>query len=250
MSPCKTRGNSSNGHFTEVFTCCQLHTLCNNYFVTKNHQEKVLKLTRKLGVLRPRDLKASGVQRLISNNWLSAAICLKTGRGLYVQTGAPMTENHSLAEAAKTVAERSDLSHIRPAFSWSYHGDPAEVWMAIPRGTRPPKPPPRPLRVVTLSGEMMTEGVNGHVSGVSVPVYCVSKTVADCFRFRNRIGVNSRSRRSAMRGGERKPLPGKLWHYAKVCRVLNVMRPISTASHEKPCRFSPCPPGKTPDQHR
>ena len=46
-----------------VFTCCYLHTLCNNNFMAKNHQEKVLKLTHKLGVLRPRDLKSSGVPR-------------------------------------------------------------------------------------------------------------------------------------------------------------------------------------------
>jgi predicted transcriptional regulator of viral defense system len=98
--------------------------------------------------------------------------------------------------------------------------------MAIPRGARPPKSATPTLRIVTLSGEMMTEGVKRHViQGVSVPVYCVAKTVADCFRFRNRIGVNIavEALRDTWRG--KKATSGELWHYAKVCRVLNVMRP-------------------------
>jgi len=82
------------------------------------------------------------------------------------------------------------------------------------------------LRVATFSGEMMTEGIKRHViQGVSVPVYGVSKTVADCFRFRNRIGVNIavEALRDAWRN--KKATSEELWHYAKVCRVLNVMRP-------------------------
>jgi len=74
--------------------------------------------------------------------------------------------------------------------------------------------------------EMMTEGIKQHViQGVSVPVYGVAKTVADCFRFRNRIGVNIavEALRDAWQG--KKATSEELWHYAKVCRVLNVMRP-------------------------
>ena len=209
-----------------VFTCCYLHTLCNNDFVAKNHQDKVLNLTRKLGVLRPRDLKSSGVPRTYLKQLVERGDLLKTGRGLYVQTGAPMTENHSLAEAAK----RSPKGVICLVSALRFHGltteNPAEVWIAIPRGTRPPKSTTPTLRVVTLSGEMMTEGIKQHViQGVSVPVYGVAKTVADCFRFRNRIGVNIavEALRDAWRN--KKATSEELWHYAKVCRVLNVMRP-------------------------
>ncbi len=73
---------------------------------------------------------------------------------------------------------------------------------------------------------MMTEGIKRHViQGVSVPVYGVAKTVADCFRFRNRIGVNIavEALRDAWRN--KKATSEELWHHAKVCRVLNVMRP-------------------------
>jgi predicted transcriptional regulator of viral defense system len=194
--------------------------------VARNHQEKVLKLARKLGVLRPRDLKSSGVPRTYLKQLVERGDLLKTGRGLYIQTGVTMTENHSLAEAAK----RSPRGVICLLSALRFHGltteNPSAVWLAVPRGTRPPKSATPALRVAMFSGEMMTAGIQRHViQGVSVPVYCVSKTVADCFRFRNRIGVNIavEALRDAWQG--KKAAAGELWHYARICRVLNVMRP-------------------------
>jgi len=209
-----------------VFTYCYLNTLCNNASVAGNHHAKVLKLTRKLGVLRSRDLKSVGVPRVYLQQLVKRGELLKTGRGLYVVAGAALTENHSLAEAAKL----SPKGVICLLSALRFHGltteNPAEVWIAIPRGARPPKSGAPALRVARFSGRMMTEGVKRHiVQGVSVPVYCVAKTVADCFRFRNRIGVNIavEALRDAWRN--KKVTSGELWHHAKVCRVLNVMRP-------------------------
>lgn len=209
-----------------VFTCCHLATLCNNSSVAKNHHDKVLKHARKLGVLRSRDLKSVGVPRVYLQQLVERGDLIKTGRGLYVVAGAALTENHSLAEAAKL----SPKGVICLLSALRFHGltteNPAEVWIAIPRGARPPKSGAPALRVARFSGQMMTEGVRRHViQGVSVPVYCVAKTVADCFRFRNRIGVNIavEALRDAWRN--KKVTADELWHHAKVCRVLNVMRP-------------------------
>lgn len=186
----------------------------------------MLKLTRKLGVLRPRDLKSIGVPRVYLKPLVERGELLRTGRGLYVLSGAALTENHSLAEAAK----RSPRGVVCLLSALRFHGltteNPAAVWLAIPRGARPPQSTAPALRVVTLSGKMMTAGIQRQViQGVSVPVYCVAKTVADCFRFRNRIGVNIavEALREAWR--DQKATAGELWRYAKVCRVLNVMRP-------------------------
>ena len=216
----------ANAILQNVFTCCYLHTLCNNSPVAKNHTEQVLKLTRKLGLLRPRDLKSTGVSRVYLKQLVERGELLKTGRGLYVIAGAPLTENHSLAEAAKL----SPKGVICLLSALRFHGltteNPAEVWIAIPRGARPPKSGAPSLRVARFSGQMMTEGIKRHViQGVPVPVYCIAKTVADCFRFRNRIGVNIavEALRDAWRN--KKVTADELWHHAKVCRVLNVMRP-------------------------
>jgi predicted transcriptional regulator of viral defense system len=200
--------------------------LCNDAFVARNRQNQVLSLARELGVLRPRDLQSVGVARAYLKPLVEQGQLLKTGRGLYVVAGATLTENHSLAEAAKLCSKAVIclLSALR------FHGltteNPAEVWIAIPRGARPPKSGAPALRVARLSGPMMTEGVERHdIQGVSVPVYCVAKTVADCFRFRNRIGVNIavEALRDAWRS--KKTTSEELWHYAGICRVLNVMRP-------------------------
>ena len=194
--------------------------------MAETHHRKVLKLTRKLGVLRPRDLKSVGVPRVYLKQLVESGELLKTGRGLYVAAGTDLTENHSLAEAAKL----SPKGVICLLSALRFHGltteNPAAVWIAIPRGARPPKSGAPALRPVRFSGQMMTAGIERHdIQGVSVPVYCVAKTVADCFRFRNRIGVNIavEALRDAWRN--KKVTADELWKHAKICRVLNVMRP-------------------------
>lgn len=194
--------------------------------MAETHHRKVLKLTRKLGVLRPRDLESVNVPRVYLKQLVESGELLKTGRGLYVAAGADLTENHSLAEAAKL----SPKGVICLLSALRFHGltteNPAAVWIAIPRGARPPKSGAPALRPMRFSGQMMTAGIERHdIQGVSVPVYCVAKTVADCFRFRNRIGVNIavEALRDAWRN--KKVTADELWKHAKICRVLNVMRP-------------------------
>ncbi len=194
--------------------------------MAEKHLRKVLNLTRELGVLRPRDLKSVGVPRVYLRQLVERGDLLKTGRGLYVAAGTTLTEHHSLAEAAKLAPKGVIclLSALR------FHGltteNPPTVWIAMPRGARPPKSGAPALRTVWFSGQMMTAGIERHViQGVNVPVYSVAKTVADCFRFRNRIGVNIavEALRDAWRN--KKVTADELWHHAKICRVLNVMRP-------------------------
>ena len=194
--------------------------------MAETHHRKVLKLTRKLGVLRPRDLESVNVPRVYLKQLVERGELLKTGRGLYVAAGTNLTENHSLAEAAKL----SPKGVICLLSALRFHGltteNPAAVWIAIPRGARPAKSGAPALRPVRFSGQMMTAGIERHdIQGVSVPVYCVAKTVADCFRFRNRIGVNIavEALRDAWRS--KKVTADELWKHAKICRVLNVMRP-------------------------
>ena len=200
--------------------------MCNNGRVAKNHTAELLKLTRKLGLLRPRDLKSAGIPRVYLKQLVERGELLKTGRGLYVRADTALTENHSLAEAAKLVPKGVVclLSALR--FHNLTTENPAEVWLAIPRGTRPPRSSAPALRVARFSGPMMTAGIERHViQGVSVPIYSVAKTIADCFRFRNRIGVNIavEALRDAWRA--KRTTSDELWRCAQVCRVLNVMRP-------------------------
>jgi len=194
--------------------------------VTPNHTKNLAELSRKLGVLRPRDLEPAGIPRVYLKQLVDTGELLKTGRGLYVHADLALTENHSFAEAAKRIPKGVVclLSALR------FHGltteNPSEIWLAVPRETRRPKSGVPALHIMQFSGEAMTSGIEEHlIEGVSVRIYSVAKTVADCFRFRNRIGVNIAV--DALRDAwqNKKATSDDLWRYAKICRVLNVMRP-------------------------
>jgi predicted transcriptional regulator of viral defense system len=194
--------------------------------VAKNHREQLLRLVGKLGLLRPRDLQSAGIPRVYLAQLVERGELLKTGRGLYVHAHTALTENHSLAEAAKRVPKGVVclLSALR--FHDLTTENPAEVWLAVPRETRRPKSGVPALRILQFSGEMMISGVENHmIEGVSVPVYSVAKTVADCFRFRHRIGVNVAVEALRDAWQNKKTTSDELWRLAKICRVLNVMRP-------------------------
>jgi predicted transcriptional regulator of viral defense system len=159
--------------------------------VAQAAETKVLDLARERGVLRPRDLAradlpADYLWRLYRKEKLE-----RVGRGLYALPGAGLTEHHTLAEAALRVPHGVVclLSALR--FHDLTTQSPYEVWMAIDVKARRPKEEIIPLRVVRFSGEALTAGVEEHgVEGVSVKVYNPAKTVADCFKYRNKIGLD------------------------------------------------------------
>ena len=103
---------------------------------------------------------------------------------------------------------------------------PFEVWIAIPHHSPVPRLDQPAVRVVRMSGASLTEGIETMaIEGVRVPVFTAAKTVADCFKFRNKIGLDVAL--EALRDGwaQRKLTMDSLWHYATINRVANVMRP-------------------------
>ena len=194
--------------------------------MAQNHAAKLLKLARKAGLLRPRELRPMHIPRVYLSKLATQGKLLKTGRGLYVHADTPLTENHSFAEAAKLAPKGVVclLSALR--FHDLTTENPVEIWLAVPRDTRRPKSGFPSLRVLQFSGVMMTAGIEKHaIEGVDVAVYSIAKTVADCFRFRNRIGVNIAVEALRDAWQRKKTSSDELWHFAKICRVLNVMRP-------------------------
>ena len=155
---------------------------------------------------------------------------MREARGLYAHPDAKVTENHSLAEASKRVSHGVIclLSALR------FHGlttqNPSEVWLALDWKARAPKNGKLPLRIVRMSGKAFTEGLEEHqIETVNVRVYKPAKTVADCFKYRNKIGLDValealREYRRRYRGGM-----DELWSYAHICRVARVMRPYLEA---------------------
>lgn len=154
----------------------------------------------------------------------------RAGRGLYRVTGGQVTEHHSLAEACKRVPSGVVclLSALR------FHGlttqAPFEAWLAVDVHAWRPRVDHPPLRIVRFSGKALKEGIETHpVEGVEVKVYSAAKTVADCFKYRNKIGLDVAL--EALKDYLRK-YRGKtddLWRYAKICRIANVLRPYLEA---------------------
>ena len=104
------------------------------------------------------------------------------------------------------------------------------VWIALPQGTRRPTISSLSLRVVRLSGASLTEGVENHkVEGVPIRVYSVAKTVADCFKFRNKIGLDVAIEALKDSLGQKKATVNEIYRYARICRVSNVIRPYMEA---------------------
>lgn len=188
--------------------------------------ERVLALMRERGVIRPRDLAALGLDPKYLSRLERADRLERAGRGLYVSPEAAVHEHHTLAE----VSARAPHGVICLLSALRFHEigtqNPYQVWLAIDRNARPPKEPGLPLRIVRFSGDAMHAGVERHqIEGVTVLVYNPGKTVADCFKYRNKIGLDVALEALRDVRRERRATMEDLGRYAQVDRVANVMRP-------------------------
>lgn len=103
--------------------------------------------------------------------------------------------------------------------------DSGVIWMAIDRKARKPAVKGLGLRFVRFSGDALTQGVvNTRIGGVPVRVYSVAKTVADCFKYRNKIGVETAVRSLRQTISTKKCSRERLHHFAKICRVSRLLQ--------------------------
>jgi len=183
-------------------------------------------LLKELGIARPRDLAKAGVTGTHLRRLVDRGEVERVGRGLYALPDARRDERGNLAEVARRVPEGVVclLSALR--FHQLTTQNPVEVWLAIERKAWRPRIEYPPLRVVYLSGPSFAEGIEEHaVEGVPVRVYGAAKTVADCFKFRNKIGTDVAV--EALRGYRRQHPKAleDVWHYGQIDRVGRVLRP-------------------------
>jgi predicted transcriptional regulator of viral defense system len=192
--------------------------------------DRLTTLLRQAGIVRTNEFERHGVSRTQLRRLRERGVVERVGHGLYTLPGAVLTERHSLAEACRRVPG----GVICLLTALRFHGlttqNPFEVWMAIdPKAWRPRGGNPR-LRLVHLSGRSFREGVEEHnVAGVRVRVYGAAKTVADCFKFRNKIGLDVAV--EALRDYRRmhpKQL-GAVWRFAEMNRVARVIQPYLEA---------------------
>lgn len=193
-----------------------------------------LELARSLigqrGTARSRELEAAGVARAQLSRLVASGDLVRVTRGLYALPGREPDSN----EALVVVAKRAPQAVFCLLTALRFHGlttqAPFEIWLGIDRKDRAPKLDWPPLRVVRFSGSSLKAGVETRqVGDVPIRVTNVARTVVDCFKFRNKIGVDVAM--EALREARRSKQASMddLWHFAQVCRVANVMRPYLEA---------------------
>ena len=184
----------------------------------------------KHGIVRPRDIEAIGLPREYLVRLHRQGKLNRPKRGIYTLPDADVTEHHSYAEVAKRVPKAAICLLSALAFHEITTQSPASVWIALHKGARTPALASPLLRIVRLSGLSLTTGIEKHqVDGVLVRVYSAAKTVADCFKFRNKIGLDVviEALKDCLR--QKKASIDEIYRYAKICRVSNVIRPYMEA---------------------
>ena len=196
----------------------------------KKSNDPALKLVRRLGIVRPRDLEHHDVSRRHLYRLMEEGFIERQSRGVYVAREHALTAEHSLAQVAKRVpaAVICLLSALRLYGLTTQN--PSEVWIAMPEKSRRPRLDYPRLRVARFSGAAFTEGIETRrIEGVTVRAYCAAKTVADCFKYRNKLGIDVAI--EALQDFTRRYRGGAtdLARYAKICRVNRVMQPYLDA---------------------
>lgn len=186
-----------------------------------NYRERALQVTRTRGIARARDFREAGIPLVYLKRLTDSGDLIRLGRGLY-QEPERVGEDiaHDLAEAARRVP-----NGVISLFSALRHHElttqlPNAVWMTIPHKARSPNVQGIRLEIVRATGQVMTAGIEHiRVEGVEVPIYCVAKTVADCFKHRRHVGedVAVEALRDALR--LRKTTASELMRYAAIDRV-------------------------------
>lgn len=198
--------------------------------MSKSYRERTLDLVQGRGALRPRDLDSQGIPRHYLHLLNREGSVQRVGRGLYVPASLDATEHHTLVEACARVptAVVCLLSALR------FHGlgtqSPHRVWMAIHEKAWQPRVSHPPLHVVRFSGTAWTYGVERHViEGVSVRVYSPAKTVADCFKYRNKIGIDVAVEALRETWRQRRATIDEIRRAAAACRMTRVITPYLQA---------------------
>lgn len=198
---------------------------------TPTLSERTLSLAQQQGTLRTSDLTAAGIPRVVLTRLSQSGQLEKIGRGLYRLPNASFSEHDGMTRVALKAPQAVFCLLSALQFHELTTQLPREQWIALPRGIQPPKIQYPPIKRIQYTDKAYSEGIETHViDQIPIHIYSVAKTIADCFKFRNKIGIDVALEALKQARQETKVSTSELWHYAKVCRVTNVMRPYLEAT--------------------
>ena len=188
--------------------------------------ERTLDLVKSLGLVRPKDLNQHGIPVIYLRRLLHRGELVQPARGVYAVAGHEPTLHHSLAMVSKRIPR--GVVCLLSALAYHEIGTqlPSVVWLAIDQRSRPLVTTDLPAKIVRFGAQSLVEGVEEHsVEGVTMRITNPAKTVADCFKFRNKVGLDIvlEALRDAWR--KRKVTMAELDRFAATNRGTHVMRP-------------------------
>jgi len=189
-------------------------------------KQQVINIVRSQSIVRPKDLNELGLPRDYLYLLEKEGVIVRIGRGLYQWPDKDLGRHQSLVEACK----KSPKAVVALLSALNYHNmttqNPHEIWLAINRKAWRPKISYPPIRFVTMSSDTLHAGVEQHsIDGVLIKVFCPAKTVADCFKYRNKVGLDVALESLREGWSAHKFTMDELIHYAEICRVKNVIQP-------------------------
>ncbi|MFO8949804.1 AbiEi antitoxin N-terminal domain-containing protein [Legionella pneumophila serogroup 1] len=193
---------------------------------TKNtHSQKALNLAKEKGIVCSSEFVEEGIPRIVISRLVANQQLQQIERGLYCLPEKEFSEKESLL----VIATRVPQAIFCLFTALQVHGLttqlPRKIWIAMPIDSRVPKIDYPPIKMVKYSGEAYSQGIETQeADGVSFRVYNVAKTIADCFKHRNKIGIDVAIEALKDAYAQNKVTADELWHYAKICRVAKVMR--------------------------
>ncbi len=191
---------------------------------------RILNLAREKGTLRAVDVDKIGIPRIVLSRLNAEGKLERIDRGIYRLPNLASSENESLVLIATRVPQAVFCLLSALQIHELTTQLPRQVWIAMPRGSHVPKIKYPPLRMIQVSGDAYTEGVEIHeYDQVNIRVYGIAKTIADCFKHRNKIGIDVALEALKDARSHKNVSIDEIWKYAKICRVANVMRPYLEA---------------------
>ena len=188
--------------------------------------ERTLDLVKRLGLVRPKDLNQHGIPVIYLRRLLHRGELVQPARGVYAVAGHEPTLHHSLAMVSKRIPR--GVVCLLSALAYHEIGTqlPSVVWLAIDQRSRPLVTTDLPAKIVRFSAQSLVEGIEEHsVEGVTTRITNPAKTVADCFKFRNKVGLDIAVEALKDAWRKRKVTMAELDRFAATNRVTHVMRP-------------------------
>lgn len=190
----------------------------------KNTRE-IIALAKKKGQLRADDLTKIGISRTMLAYFAQRGILRRIARGAYILADY-IPENETFLSVAAAVPNGVICLLSALQFHEITTQMPMETWVAIERNSAMPKNKGNRLRIVRFRDQAFSEGIEEHSTSEGIiRVYCPAKTIVDCFKFRNQIGMDVAREALIDCLAQKKASRDDIYYYAKICRMARVMRP-------------------------